>query len=869
MKTRRRIDLAELKDRARNHWPRIVPDVFGIPREFLSGQHGPCPQSGCGGHNRWRTFDDFAETGGAICNQCGRNLGDGLALGMWFTGKPLHEVASLVDAYLGGSPRESTNGHYGKNGTSNQNGKPKRGKKTIDPAEHLEFEPWNESLAALWCGLHKPGITPEAMLAAGGRVATYRQRYTVFAFPVWGQKLTEAEPVGWVLYHAGGSKLPKFTKGAQKIELVKVKLTAGSQPGWVGPVDRLKSDNISTVWKTEGTTDLLALLSQPIPVGTTAITNANGAGERPQPWMLDLLAGKSVRIVHDADQPGERGAAGHTDPGGRHRPGWVEQVAAAAAEARHVRLPYPVEPDHGRDLRDFFNDGHTLAELEDLATQATPATAPTSAAAGGTPEPSGTPIEADDDPHRLARVNLERYASHTAGATLRYWRSEFWTWKPDRGCYRAIEEKELRAKLTVSIKAEFDRINLEQQAEAWRDEPPKVKQVSTRLIGDVLNATKSLTLISGSIEQGTWLEGHLREQRNYVAMKNGIIDINRLLENRPADSLADVLLPHSPNWFSGICLPYDFDPAARCPRWEKFLKEELWAGDPESTRALQQWAGYLLSGQTNLQKILMIIGPKRSGKGTVARIFAALLGKENVAGPTLAGLGTNFGLQSLLGKPLAIISDARLSGRVDQATIVERLLSISGEDMQTVDRKFLGPVTLKLPTRFIILSNELPRLGDNSGAMASRIILLQLTKSFFGRENVRLTEELLAELPGIFCWALAGWHDLLGAMRISQPQSALDLTEDLENLGSPIGAFVRERCCLKPGWSATVADLYTEWKIWCEANGRREPGTVATFGRDLLAAVPQLKRIQPRNDAGGRYRAYEGIGILGQQANVY
>ena len=41
-------------------------------------------------------------------------------------------------------------------------------------------------------------------------------------------------------------------------------------------------------------------------------------------------------------------------------------------------------------------------------------------------------------------------------------------------------------------------------------------------------------------------------------------------------------------------------------------------------------------------------------------MLANLVGRAHVAGPTLASLGTNFGLSPLLGKPLAIISDARL-----------------------------------------------------------------------------------------------------------------------------------------------------------------------------------------------------------------
>ena len=60
----------------------------------------------------------------------------------------------------------------------------------------------------------------------------------------------------------------------------------------------------------------------------------------------------------------------------------------------------------------------------------------------------------------------------------------------------------------------------------------------------------------------------------------------------------------------------------------------------------------------------------------------------------------------------------------------------------------------KLETRFVILTNELPRLTDASGALASRFITLVLTESFYGREDLGLTDKLAGELPGILNWAL-------------------------------------------------------------------------------------------------------------------
>jgi len=92
--------------------------------------------------------------------------------------------------------------------------------------------------------------------------------------------------------------------------------------------------------------------------------------------------------------------------------------------------------------------------------------------------------------------------------------------------------------------------------------------------------------------------------------------------------------------------------------------------------------------------------------------MTGLLDKHNVAAPTLANFASNFGLQELIIRPLAIIGDARLSTGADAGIVVESLLSISGEDSLQIDRKYRDPWNGRLPTRLMILTNELPKLRD-------------------------------------------------------------------------------------------------------------------------------------------------------------
>ena len=59
--------------------------------------------------------------------------------------------------------------------------------------------------------------------------------------------------------------------------------------------------------------------------------------------------------------------------------------------------------------------------------------------------------------------------------------------------------------------------------------------------------------------------------------------------------------------------------------------------------------------------------------------------------------------------------------------VVERLLSISGEDTLTVNRKYREQWTGKLPTRICCARTSYPELGDASTAIAGRFVPVLLT----------------------------------------------------------------------------------------------------------------------------------------------
>ena len=163
--------------------------------------------------------------------------------------------------------------------------------------------------------------------------------------------------------------------------------------------------------------------------------------------------------------------------------------------------------------------------------------------------------------------------------------------------------------------------------------------------------------------------------------------------------------------------------------------------------------------------------------------------------PTLNGLvSTAYGLECMIGTQLAIIGDARLGPRADQQTIAETLLGISGEDSQTIQRKYKTPWTGRLNTRFLILSNEVPALADASGALASRLIALETHESFYGREDLGVEQRVSAELHGILHWAIKGLERLRARGYFIQAQSGVDLMDELTRASSPMSQFLEDEC---------------------------------------------------------------------------
>jgi len=502
------------------------------------------------------------------------------------------------------------------------------------------------------------------------------------------------------------------------------------------------------------------------------------------------------------------------------------------ANVKIVHLPPGPADGDGRQQKvglDDFLVAQGIDALRELMASATDPEAPT---AGQLRIPAGN-VDPRDTVRQYREMNQIDGASR-----LVLWRNAWWLWADGRFVNQSASD------IQSGIIRHFN---------------DQLSMLQTKHIANFMAQLRAQASIPSTIEAPCWLGTPPKQwsPTEIVACKNQIVHLPTLV------SAGDYFIPATPLLFTPAALEFDFDLAAPPPaRWLQFLGQ-LWPDDRQAINTLQEIMGYCLTPDTSQQKIFLLLGPPRSGKGTIGRVLRRLVGEQNVAAPTLSSLVTPFGLWPLLGKTVAIISDARLGGSPNRPVITERLLSISGEDYTTVDRKYEHSVTTKLLTRILILSNELPSLSDASGAIASRYIILPLTRDWLDRENPHLTDELCCELPGILLWAVEGWRRLHDRGHFVEPGSAEQLRAVLVQVTSPVKAFIDECCVLGAEHSVTRDELFRAYREWCVRHGEYTRSD-SQFGKDLRAAVPTLGHSQPR-ESGERQRRHLGIGLLSQQ----
>jgi len=329
-----------------------------------------------------------------------------------------------------------------------------------------------------------------------------------------------------------------------------------------------------------------------------------------------------------------------------------------------------------------------------------------------------------------------------------------------------------------------------------------------------------------------------------IIFKNGVLDLHTMK-----------LQEHSPKWKYTIGIPHNFDPDAKCPEFDKFISEVL---PTESHHLIKQIIGYLLIPVTTMRKFFVFLGEGANGKSTLIEVIVAMLGSQNVSHQTLHALAQGrFSNAELFGKLANTCAD--LEGKdVKSSGLLKQI--VAGDSMQ-YEKKFKDPFSGPATARLLFSANKMPRIDDTSKAVFDRLILMEFPQRFEESEQDKtlvgkLTAE--AEVEGILArWALPGLMSLLESGRFVIPERSRQLLQQYQHQCDPFIEFVEARIEMAPAEFVTKADLYSNYRRWCDEQGIRNMALGEFNSR--IRQIFNIPKHEDRRAPGTRDRVWPGI----------
>jgi putative DNA primase/helicase len=291
-----------------------------------------------------------------------------------------------------------------------------------------------------------------------------------------------------------------------------------------------------------------------------------------------------------------------------------------------------------------------------------------------------------------------------------------------------------------------------------------------------------------NVVQRDWFQGSTAGKFN---MQNGVFDMQK-----------GELVPHNRDFGFTHILPYDYDPSALCPAFNKFLAE-ITANRVDLQNVLLEYTGYSLSNEDSwLQKALFLEGGGANGKSKFTEVVRALAGANNVSSQRLERLGSPI-VNAMLENKLVNISDEAGSSAFFASEEFKEI--VTGGHM-TIKKLYKNQYEIENRTKFIMLCNGLPNAADGSHGFFRRLIIVPFDVQFDeATRDPFILDKLLVELSGIFNLVLQHLRNL----------KARGIIFESEHVKNALGKYALESDIALP-WIQDTLELtgeadHTKW----------------------------------------------------------
>ncbi|HUW80211.1 MAG TPA: phage/plasmid primase, P4 family [Acidocella sp.] len=323
-----------------------------------------------------------------------------------------------------------------------------------------------------------------------------------------------------------------------------------------------------------------------------------------------------------------------------------------------------------------------------------------------------------------------------------------------------------------------------------------------KALRDWANACERISTIRGILEFAKALLPTTPDQLDgdpwLLNVHNGTLDL-KTGELKPHDR-ADMITK---------LVPIDYDPNARCPLWEKVIRE-VSNDDDEVVEFKRRFYGYCLSGDISEHLIPIWYGVGRNGKSTEVETVLSILGDYGDKAPdtlfAARGIGDSHPTELALlhGKRLVVGSETEENARLR----ISKLKELSGDRFITARFMRQDFFRFERTSKLLLLTNHKPTVPDGSDGAWQRIRLVPFNRQFIDRPGCtppdkELFEKLKAEAPGILAWMVRGFMTWLHERTLTEPAAVVLATASYRADEDAFERFLAGAVVGRGGWTAT------------------------------------------------------------------
>ncbi|MCF8372402.1 MAG: DUF5906 domain-containing protein [Bacteroidales bacterium] len=278
------------------------------------------------------------------------------------------------------------------------------------------------------------------------------------------------------------------------------------------------------------------------------------------------------------------------------------------------------------------------------------------------------------------------------------------------------------------------------------------------------------------------------------------------------------LRPFDRNDFMTYQLPFEYDPNASAPRFEKYLNQVL--PDIERQKVVSEYLGYVFINQQvlKLEKTLILYGTGANGKSVLFDIMNAIFGEENFSSYSLQSLTDDKGYHRAKLANKLVNYASEINGKLE-TSLFKQL--VSGEPIEA-RLPYGQPFIMKKYAKLIFNANELPRDVEHTNAYFRRFLIIPFDVTIPDhKQDKELAGRIVQnELAGVFNWILEGMTRLLSQRKFSDCEAGNREIEEFKKQSDSVKMFMEE-LSYQPSVVDYISllDLYREYLGFCNEDG--------------------------------------------------